>query len=134
VTTPQRLLVSLIDRVVADHDPDALDDHLHPQFQLWCNGSSYDLETFRLRIATALAGNLGYAVDYDDRAWVSRPDRVAGRLWISSTPSDADPTDSEVLLLATVRDGRFDRAWLLAWPDRPQLHLPLHQPPKGPTR
>jgi hypothetical protein len=119
---PQRLLAGLLDRAVADHDVTAIDEYLHPGFRLWCNGTAHDLTSFAGRVATALAGNPGYAIDFDDQSWVTEADRVAARIWVSSAPSHAEPSDTEVLLIATVQDGRFDRAWVLAWPDRPQLH------------
>jgi hypothetical protein len=133
---PQRLLAELLGRVVAGHDDTAMDEYLHPEFRLWCNGTAHDRASFAGRVATALAGNLGYAIDVDDQAWVTGADRVAARIWVSSTPSAAEPSDTEVLLIATVRDGRFDRAWVLAWPDRPRLHhLPdpiIDRPADGP--
>jgi hypothetical protein len=120
--TPSELLRELVNRVLASHDTSALDSCLDPSFQLWCNGSAYDLAGFRGRLTAALAGGGEYAVDFDDHAWVAAADRVAARLWVSSGPTDAAPSDSEVLVVATVNGDRFDRAWVLAWPDRPQIH------------
>lgn len=120
-----RLLLEVLDRAVADRSVDAVAEYFDPGFEIHCNGTVYDLTSFRGRLDTALAGNLGYAVDYDDRAWVADTGRVAARVWVASAPASEDASDSELLLIATVTDGRFDHAWVIAWPDRPELRHPL---------
>lgn len=123
--TASQLLGALLEGVITRHDPALIRDRLDPEFQLWCNGTAYGREAFIERVTDALASSHAYAVDYDDRSWVDRPDRVAVHLWISSAPATAEASDSEALVIATVQDGRFHQAWLLAWPDRPELHRPL---------
>jgi hypothetical protein len=120
-----QLLAALLDRVITHHDPDLIREQLDPAFQLWCNGKVYGRESFVERVSEALAASQAYAVDYDDRTWVNQYDRAAVHLWVSSAPASAEASDSEALVIVTIQDGRLHQAWVLAWPDRPQLHRPL---------
>jgi hypothetical protein len=113
------VLVELLDHVVTRRDASALADNLHDDFRLLCNGATYERAAFLERVAGAMLPDDGYTVDLDDEAWVEQFDRVACRVWVTLTRADADTSESEIVLIATVRDGRFHRAWVLIWPDRP---------------
>lgn len=54
---------------------------------------------------------------YDDDAWVENGDRLAGRVWITTSRPGEDPTEIEVMLIAQFRGGRILRLWELTWPD-----------------
>jgi hypothetical protein len=56
-------------------------------------------------------------VEYDDESWVEGDDRVAVRLWITTSRPGEDPTRLELVLIATYRDGRILRVWELTWPN-----------------
>lgn len=44
------------------------------------------------------------------------PDRVAGRMWITTRRPCEQPTELEVVLIATYVDGRIHRLCELTWP------------------
>ena len=62
------------------------------------------------------ATEISYAIEYDDEAWVEAPDRVAGRLWITTARPGEEPTRIEVVLIAAYRDGLIHRIWETTWP------------------
>ena len=45
---------------------------------------------------------ISYAIAYDDEAWVEANDRVAARVWITTSRPDEEPTRIEVVLIATL--------------------------------
>ncbi|WP_179185698.1 hypothetical protein [Mycobacterium tuberculosis] len=44
------------------------------------------------------------------------PDRVAGRVWITTSRPGEEPTRIEVVLIAAYRNGRIHRIWETTWP------------------
>jgi hypothetical protein len=55
------------------------------------------------------------------QAWVETPDRLAGRMWITTERPGEDATRIEVIFVALYRDRRIHRLWELTWPDWSQL-------------
>jgi hypothetical protein len=48
---------------------------------------------------------------------VESPDRVAGRVWITTQIPNEAPARIEVILNAAVVDGRINRVWETTWPN-----------------
>ncbi|MEQ6199276.1 hypothetical protein [Mycobacterium tuberculosis] len=46
------------------------------------------------------------------------PDKVAGRVWITTSRPGEEPTRIEVVLIAAYRNGRIHRIWETTWPSR----------------
>lgn len=44
------------------------------------------------------------------------PDKVAGRVWITTSRPGEEPTRIEVVLIAAYRNGRIHRIWETTWP------------------
>jgi hypothetical protein len=53
---------------------------------------------------------------YDEQAWVESTDKVAARVWITTTRPGEEPTPIEVVLIAAYRNGRIHRIWETTWP------------------
>ena len=49
------------------------------------NGITQGYEAFRTGHETVYATGISYAVEYDDESWVEADDRVAVRLWITTS-------------------------------------------------
>jgi hypothetical protein len=47
---------------------------------------------------------------------VEANDKVAARLWITTSRPGEQPTRIEVVLIAAFRDGRIHRVWETTWP------------------
>lgn len=117
----QQLLIEMFDKMVVHKDASLVEHYYHPDFQLFTNGLTQDYQSFAAGHRTVYATEISYAIDYDDDAWVTTEDRVAGRVWITATRPGKDPTEIQVILVATVVDGRFHRLWELTWPDWSRL-------------
>ncbi|WP_057369407.1 hypothetical protein [Mycobacterium tuberculosis] len=44
------------------------------------------------------------------------PDKVAGRVWITTSRPGEEPTRIEVVLIAAYRNGPIHRIWETTWP------------------
>lgn len=62
-----------------------------------------------------------YEIEYDEQAWVQSPNRIAGRMRITTTRPDDKPTRIEVMFIANFVDGLIHRLWELTWPNWSQL-------------
>jgi hypothetical protein len=117
----KELLIEMFDRMVIKKDASLIERYYHPDFRLTTNGITQDYESFATGHRTVYATKISYQVEYDNEAWVSTEDRVGGRLWITTSRPEEEPTKIEIVLVATVLDGRIHRVWELTWPDWSQL-------------
>lgn len=117
----KNLLVEMFDLMVAGKDAGLIEHYYHRDFLLHTNGLVQDYDSFAEGHLTVYETEISYAIDYDDEAWVTSEDRVAGRVWITTARPGEDPTEIQVMVVATVVDGRFHRLWELTWPDSSRL-------------
>ena len=117
----QSLLREMFDQMVLGKDAALIERYYHPDFQLTTNGLVQDFASSAAGHRAVYATEICYAVEYDDDAWVTTDDRVAGRVWITTSRPGEAPTKIEVVLVATVVGGRFHRLWELTWPDWSRL-------------
>lgn len=117
----QSLLIEMFDQMVIAKNAAVIERYYHPDFELTTNGLAQSYEAFAAGHRAVYATSINYTVEYDDDAWVTTDDRVGGRVWITTSRPGEAPTKIEVVLLATVVDGRFHRLWELTWPDWSRL-------------
>ncbi len=115
--TAQDLLVEMFERMVIAKDASRIEHYYHPEFRMTANGHTQDYEEFAASHRRIYATPISYQVRYDDEAWVATADRVGGRVWITTSRPGEEPTELEVVLVATLLDGRLHRVWELSWPD-----------------
>jgi hypothetical protein len=48
-------------------------------------------------------------------------DKIAGRVWITTSRPDEPPTKIEVILITQFKEGKIYRLWELTYPDWSQL-------------
>lgn len=119
-TTVARLR-EMFERMVIVKDADAVTDYYHPDFQMVSNGVTQDYDAFAASHSTVYETPISYRIRYDEDTWVQSTDRVAGRMWITTARPGEEPTEIEIILIATYRDGLLHRLWELTWPDWSQL-------------
>lgn len=119
--TAKDRLIEMFERMVLAKDATLLEQYYDPDFQLVTNGTTQNYAEFAAGHETVYATAIRYDIRYDDAAWVEQADRVAGRVWITTTRPGEQPTEIEAILIATFRNGRIHRLWELTWPDWSQL-------------
>ncbi|QUR66698.1 nuclear transport factor 2 family protein [Mycobacterium spongiae] len=110
------LLREMFDRMVVAKDAELIEHYYDPDLVMCSNGLSQTFGEFRDAHRELYATPIAYAVEYDEDAWVEAPDKVAGRVWITTSRPDEQPTRIEVVLIASYRNGRIHRIWETTWP------------------
>ena len=79
--------------MVVAKDKSAIPRYYDPDFVMVSNGITQEYEGFRAGHETVYDTPISYAVEYDDESWVESDDRVAVRLWITTSRpgEDRDP-------------------------------------------
>lgn len=110
------LFKEMFEQMVVRKDAGAAGRYYHPDFVMYSDGLRQDFAEFAASHDGVYATEISYAIEYDDEAWVEAPDRVAGRLWITTARPGEEPTRIEVVLIAAYRDGLIHRIWETTWP------------------
>jgi len=115
------LLRQMFGQMVEKKDPAAIERFYDPSFVMFSNGLTQDFEAFAASHRTLYATQISYSVEYDEDAWVEALDKVAARVWITTSRPDESPTRIEVVLIAAFNDGRITRVWETTWPSWSEL-------------
>jgi hypothetical protein len=111
------ILKQMFDHMVVTKDPEAITRFYAPTFVMDSNGVRQSYDAFAKSHEDMYASDITYSVEYDEDAWVESPDRVAGRVWITTKLPDEPATRIEVVLIAVFEDGRITRVWETTWPN-----------------
>lgn len=110
------LLREMFEKMVVAKNGDLIEHYYHPDFVMSSDGLDQGYPEFRDGHLRLYATEIAYAIEYDEQAWVEGADKVAGRVWITTSRPGEGPTRIEVVLIAAYRDGRIHRVWETTWP------------------
>lgn len=110
------VLRQMFAEMVERKDATAIDRFYDPSFVMYSNGIIQDFEEFAEAHQAIYATTISYSVEYDEEAWVETADRVAARVWITTSRPGESPTRIEVILIAAFKEGRISRLWETTWP------------------
>lgn len=110
------LLREMFERMVVAKNVDIAERYYDPDFVMYSDGLRQDFAEFRDSHRQIYTTPIGYAIEYDEQAWVEAADKVAARVWITTALPGEQPTRIEVVLIAAFRDGRIHRVWETTWP------------------
>lgn len=119
--SPQALLREMFEQMVVPKNADLVERFYHPDFTLTTNGIVQGYAEYVRGHREVYATGIQYSIRYDEDSWVESGDRVAARMWITTTRPGQSPTEIEVVLIAAYLDGRLHRVWELTWPDWSRL-------------
>lgn len=111
----------MFEQMVLKKDPDLISEFYSPEFELHTNGQKQTYEEFLAGHERVYATEITYRVEYDEDSWVEQGDRVAGRLWITTSRPDQEETRIEVTLIAHFAGDRISRITETTWPDWREL-------------
>ena len=109
-------LRQMFEQIVEKKETTAIDRFYHPSFVMFSNSVTQDFEAFAASHRTIYATPIRYSVEYDEQAWVETTDKVAGRVWITTSRPGESSTSIEVALIAAFTDCRISRVWETTWP------------------
>ncbi len=111
------VLRQMFEQMVEQKDHSAIERFYDPAFVMYTNGVTQDFEAFAESHRTVYATEIRYSVEYDEEAWVESADKVAGRVWITTSRPGEEATRIEVVLIAAFHAGRIIRVWETTWPN-----------------
>ncbi len=111
------VLRQMFEQMVEKKDHTAIERFYDPAFVMFTNGITQDFEAFAESHRAVYATEISYSVEYDEDAWVEGADKVAARVWITTSRPGEEPTRIEVVLIAEFRAGRIIRVWETTWPN-----------------
>jgi len=111
------VLRQMFEEMVVQKDPAAIERFYDPSFVMFSNGVTQNFEDFAESHRSVYATEISYSVEYDEDAWVETPDKVAARVWITTSLPNESPTRIEVVLIAAFHDGRITHIWETTWPN-----------------
>ena len=110
------LLCEMFDQMVVAKNADLIERYYHPEFVMHSDGLTQGFAEFAARHREIYTTPITYAIEYDEQAWVQAQDKVAGRVWITTSRPGEPPTRIEVVLIAAYREGLIHRVWETTWP------------------
>ena len=102
--------------MVVAKNAELIEHYYDPDFVMYSDGLAQNFTEFRDSHREIYTTSIDYAIEYDEQAWVETADKVAGRVFITTSRSGEQPTRIEVILIAAYRDGRIHRVWETTWP------------------
>ena len=110
------LLRDMFDQMVVRKDATAIERFYDPSFEMYSNGVTQNYREFAESHRGVYGTEISYSVEYDEEAWVEAANRVAARVWITTSRPGEEPTRIEVVLIAAFTRGRISRLWETTWP------------------
>jgi hypothetical protein len=109
-------LKDMFERMVKAKDASLIEHFYHPDFIMYSDGLEQDFAAFAASHRGVYDTAISYAIEYDEQAWVETSDRVAGRMWITTSRPDERPNRIEIVVIAAYLDGKIHRVWETTWP------------------
>lgn len=111
-------LREMFTEMVEAKDVSAIERYYDPALQLFTNGEVQGYEEFAAGHRTVYGSAISYRVEYDEDAWVQSADgdRVAGRVWITTSRPGEEPTRIELVLIVQYAGDRIVRIWETTFP------------------
>ena len=98
-----------------------LPEFFDPQFELIANGVTQDYDTFLRGHEKIYQTAITYAVEVEETTVVECGDRIAARVFITTTMPGEAAHEIEVLMIAQLKEGRIRNLWELTRPDWTQV-------------
>lgn len=107
--------------MVIKKNSELIKQYYHKDFKLYANGIEQSYEDFVAGHEKIYNTNIQYKVDIDHETITEGGNKVALRVFITTSMPDAKPTEIEVILIASYKEGKIYRLWELTRPDWSQI-------------
>lgn len=91
--------------------------YYHQNFLLYTNEQIMDYDTFLNLHYDYFATPIKYEVAFDEETLLEQGEKVAGRVWITTSKPNEPAKKIEVILIAQFKDDKIYRLWELTYPD-----------------
>lgn len=110
-------LKEMFSLMVEKKDASLIPAYYHKDFLLYSNGITMDYQELLDSHVEIYQTAIQYKVAYDEQTLLQEGDKVAGRVFITTSRPDEKPKEIEVMLIAQYKEGKLYRVWELTWPD-----------------
>ena len=110
-------LKEMFEKMVIKKDSTLIPHYYHQNFLLYTNDQLMNYDTFLKSHLEYYNTPIQYEVVYDDETLIEQENKVAGRIWITTTRPNEMPKKIEVILIAQFKDNKIYRLWELTYPD-----------------
>ncbi len=116
-----KLLEEMFSEMVIKKDATLIPKYYHEDFLLYTNGIEMGYEKFLEDHISFYQTEIQYSIKYQEETFVEQDDRIAGRIWITTTKPNAPPKHIEVILVVAYKNNKIFRVWELTYPDWSKL-------------
>lgn len=114
-------LKQMFNHVVLKKDASLIPDYYHQDFLLYTNDQEMNYEAFLSSHQKYYATPIQYNIEYDEETLFEHKEKVAGRVWITTTRPNEPARKIEVILIAQFKENKIYRLWELTYPDWSKL-------------
>lgn len=111
------LLKEMFDKVTVEKNDKAIPLYYEKDFELYSNGKKMTYDEFLQLHRNIYKTSIQYKVRYDEETFVEQGNKIAGRLFITTTKPNEPAQEIEVILIAEYKDSKLYRLWELTYPD-----------------
>lgn len=116
-----KLLKDMFENMVVKKDASLIPKYYHKDFLLYTNGQEMDYDSFLESHKSYYGTAIEYEVEYDEGTLIEQDNKIAGRVWITTSRPEESPKKIEVILIAEYNDGKIYRLWELTYPNWSKL-------------
>lgn len=114
-------LKAMFEDVAIKKRADLIPQYYHQDFLLYTNNQVTDRKSFLESHTKTCASPIQFEIVYDEETFLEQGDKVAGRVFITTTMPNEAPHKIEVILVATYKEGKISKLWELTYPDWSKL-------------
>ncbi len=114
-------LKAMFDEMVVKKNLSVLSFYYHQDFLLYTNGIEMNYAAFLESHRKIYEEPITYQIEFEEETFLEQEDKVAGRIWITTSLPNEKPNKIEVVLIAQFKDRQIYRIWELTYPDWSQL-------------
>lgn len=114
-------LKEMFREMVLKKDVTVISRYYHEDFLLYTNGEIIDYGTFLKLHKKYYATAIKYEIEYDEETFLESGERIAARIWITTSRPNEPLKKIEVILIAQYKHNKIYRLWELTYPDWSKL-------------
>lgn len=114
-------LKEMFREMVLKKDVTVISRYYHEDFLLYTNGEIIDYGAFLKSHKKYYATAIKYEIEYDEETFLEQGERIAVRIWITTSRPNEPLKKIEVILIVQYKHNKIYRLWELTYPDWSKL-------------
>lgn len=114
-------LKEMFSEMVLKKDAFVIPDYYHKDFLLYTNDETMGYDAFLESHVKYYATPIKYEIQYDEETFLEQGEKIAGRVWITTSRPNEPAKKIEVILITQYKDDKIYRLWELTYPDWSKL-------------